>query len=88
MPRKPKTCFSCESDQGISIMFGYPICEKCESKMGLFKDNTIKRQAADYRKNKKRTYEEEIDYRLDFIEKDYIRKKIKLLYIQERLKHI
>ncbi len=30
----------------------------------------------------------EIDRILDFIEKDYIKKKIKLLHVQEQLKHL
>ena len=33
-------------------------------------------------------FSKEIDRRLDFIEKDYIKKKIKLLNVKEQLKHI
>jgi len=51
----------------------------------LPKDETIKRWAS---KKGKREFEKEIDYRLKFIEKDYIKKKNKLLYIKERLKKI
>ncbi|HJN95436.1 MAG TPA: hypothetical protein QGF41_07000 [Gammaproteobacteria bacterium] len=34
------------------------------------------------------TYKEEVDYRLNFMEENYIRQRIKLLHIQERLKEI
>lgn len=51
----------------------------------LPQDETIKRWVS---KKGKKEFEKEIDYRLDFIEKDYNKKKNKLLYIKERLKKI
>lgn len=82
-----KTCSLCGA-KGTEV-YGYTICESCKAKLGLFTDETIKKQIARYENSaKKRSYEEEIDYRLDFIEKDYIKKKIKLLHIQEKLKDI
>lgn len=51
----------------------------------LPKDETIRRWAS---KKGKKEFEKEIDYRLEFIEKDYIKKKNKLLYIKDRLKQI
>ena len=82
-----KSCFQCGS--AGSAMFGYIICDVCKEKLGLFTDVTIKGHIELYKKSaKKRSYEEEIRYRLDFVEKDYIKKKLKLLYILERLEHI
>lgn len=51
----------------------------------LPKDETIRRWAS---KKGKKEFEKEIDYRLSSIEKDYILKKNKLLYIKERLSHL
>ena len=51
----------------------------------LPKDETIKRWTL---KKGKKEFEKEIDYRLKIIEKEYNKKKNKLLYIKERLKHL
>jgi hypothetical protein len=78
------SCFEC-GDKATD-MFGYMICDSCKSKLGLFTDETIKKHISLYETTKKkRSYKEEINYRIDFIEKDYIKKKIKLLYIKDRL---
>ncbi len=61
-------------------MYGYTICDSCKSKLGLFRDETIKR----YGKN----LGKEVERRLDLLERDYKKKRIKLLYIKERLKRI
>lgn len=51
----------------------------------LPKDETIKRWVS---KKGRKKFEEEINYRLKFIEEDYFKKKCKLLYIKERLKQL
>ncbi len=78
-------CFQCGS-QGKDLC-GFTVCDSCKSKLGLFTDETIKKHIALY-KAKGRSYEAEIARRLDFIEKDFAKKKIKLLHIQERLKEL
>jgi hypothetical protein len=83
-----KHCFQC-GDPTTNDMFGYAICDSCKSALGLFTDETIKKHIAKYETpTSKRSYKEEIDYRLDFIEKDFIKKKIKLLEIKARLENI
>jgi len=83
----PKSCFQC-GNKGSDI-YGYIMCDSCKAKLGLFSDETIKKHIAQYEKpTSKRSYKEEIDYRLDFIEKDYIKKRIKLLDIKKRLENI
>jgi len=67
--------------------YGYVICQGCRSKLGLFTDKTIERQASEYAGGKK-AYEEEIRRRLEFIETDYVKKKIKLMHVMDRLKAI
>jgi repressor of nif and glnA expression len=51
----------------------------------LPKEDTIKKWIS---KKGKREFEKDIDYRLKFIEEEYIKKKNKLLYIKEKLKHL
>ncbi len=51
----------------------------------LPKDDTIRRWVS---KKGKKEFEKDIDYRLNSIEENYIKKKNKLLYIKERLKKI
>ena len=67
-------------------MYGYTICDSCKSKLGLFTDETIKKHVSLYR-TRDHSYEEEIRDRLILLEKDCIKKTIKLLHIQERLKY-
>ena len=82
-----KVCFQC-GDKGDDL-YGYTVCADCKSKLGLFTDATIKKHIALYQDPaKKRSYAQEIKYRLDFVEKDYIKKKLKLLHILDRLDHI
>jgi len=81
-----KQCFQCGED-GTDI-YGYTICDTCKSKIGLFTDETIKKHILLYNESKNNSYAEEIEDRLIFIEKDYIKKKIKLLSIQERLNEL
>jgi len=77
-----KSCFNC-GKKGKNL-YGYIICDSCKSRLGLFKDETIEKYAS---KNPEK-FSKDIDYRLDFIEKDFKKKRIKLLYIQEQLKHL
>ncbi len=78
-------CFQC--GRIGKDLCGITVCDSCKSRLGLFTDETIKKHISLY-KAKGRSYEEEIARRLDFIEKDFIKKKIKLLHIQERLKEL
>ena len=78
-----KQCFNCRKETENSLQ-GYPICESCKSKLKLFSDKTIKKY---YLKDPDK-FSKEIERRLDFIEKDYMKKKIKLLNVKEQLKNI
>ncbi len=76
-----KSCFQC-GKKG-SNMYGYTICDSCKSELRLFTDKTIKKYVSD-----NPSFDKEIAERLVILDKDYIRKKIKLLHVQERRKHI
>ncbi len=65
-------------------MYGYAICDSCKPKLKLLSDKTILRH---YSKNPEK-FSKEIQRRLDYLEKDHIMKKIKLLHVQERLKRL
>jgi len=74
-------------------MYGYTVCATCQSKMGLFKDDTIKKYISSFEKARKKnpkspSYEQEILHRLDLIEQKYIKGRIKLLHILEQIKRI
>lgn len=80
-------CSLCGSP-GLKI-FDYILCNSCKAKLGLFTDDTITKHIKLYNKAKKtRSYADEARYRLNFIEKDYIKKRIKLLHILERLEQV
>jgi len=81
-----KACFNCGGN-GVN-MYGYTICGICKSKLRLPKNETIKKHTIIYKKSKKISYEEKVQTTLVSLEKDYIKKRIKLLYIQEKLKDI
>ena len=76
-------CFSCGTKEDLMGMYGYRICGSCKKKLRLFDDKTILR----YLKENK-GFEEEMRSRIDLLSKDYKKKKIKLLYILERIKKI
>jgi len=73
-------CFNCGNNgEGL---YGYFICDACKSKLRLFTDSTIKK----YYDKSPENYSKDIQRRLDFVDKDYIKKRIKLLHIQEQIK--
>ena len=94
MAGKANPCFKCGKSARSNLeLFGYPVCAECKSKLGLYKDETIRKQISAFEKSakknpKKISFEQEMRHRLEFIEKDYISKKIKLLHVLERLEHI
>lgn len=80
-----ESCFNCGAKTNYK-MFDYVICEDCFQKLRLFNDETIKRQNAEFKSTDlAETYVDELARRIEFLEKDYLKKKIKLLYIKDRL---
>jgi len=75
-----KTCYNCGKATAKEL-FNYPICNSCKSKLKLFTEATIKK----YYDKDPEGFAKEIQRRLDFIEIDYINKKIKLLSVKEKL---
>jgi len=80
-------CFNC--GQPGKLFFAYPICDSCKANLGLFTDKTIKKHLQKYAMDgeKQHSYAEEITSRMTLLDKDYIKKKIKLLHIMDRLQH-
>jgi hypothetical protein len=80
-------CSLCDSTTGIEKLYGYNICGLCKSKIRLFSKDSVKRFKTNYKKKPGRpTIEDDIKYRLDYIEKDFIKKKIKLMDMLDKLK--
>ena len=88
-----KSCFNCKNPKELTSLYGYDVCHGCESTLGLLKDATIRKHISSYAKMQESvpenpSYQQEVDYRVNFMEQNYIKKRIKLLHIQERLKNI
>ena len=86
-------CMLCGKRAGKNLeeLYGYRVCKPCEASLGLYKDNTIRKHILGYEKKRQSvpenpSYAQDIDYRLKFIEEDYLRKRLKLLHIQSRIR--
>ena len=75
-----KPCYNCGKATAKEL-YNYPICDSCKSKLKLFTEATVKK----YYDKDPEGFSKEIQRRLDFIEIDYINKKIKLLSVKEKL---
>lgn len=75
-------CFNC-GREGADF-HGYSICGSCKSKLKLFTDETIKK----YHTKDPEGFTKEIQRRMEFLDKDYIKKRLKLLHIQEQIKYL
>jgi len=81
-------CFNCASDT-INKKYEVPICHSCESGLKLFTDDTIIRQKKEYKGSENySSYQDEISQRMILLERDYLKKRIKLLHILERLDYL
>lgn len=78
-----EACFDCGKNTK-DLLYGYYICDSCKSKLRLFKKDTIKKHNTVNPEN----FSKEIQRRLNFLDKDYIKKRIKLLHVQEQLKNL
>ena len=88
-------CYRCGEHEIMFLenLYGYTICQSCIKTLALFKDQTIKKHLdnfdpQNYKRFKSKTYKEEIENRLEFVEENYINSKIKLLHVLDRLKHL
>ncbi|NER13450.1 hypothetical protein GWK08_08385 [Leptobacterium flavescens] len=95
MKKTQEQCYKCgdTSKNQLEELYGYTICNSCKSRLGLFLDPTIEKHVLSFRETKredptKPTYKEEVAFRLDCLDKDYISKKIKLLHIQDRINNL
>ncbi|KAB2859368.1 MAG: hypothetical protein F9K09_02435 [Flavobacteriales bacterium] len=78
-------CFNCAADTNHK-KYEIPICHSCETGLKLFTDDTIMRQKKEYKCSEKySSYLDEIAHRIILLENDYLKKKIKLLHVLERL---
>ena len=81
-------CFNCGSNADSQI-YGIPFCISCESDLRLFTDETIIRQRIEYKgSDKYASYQDEVSDRLILLERDYLKKRIKLLHILERIDYL
>ena len=77
-------CFKCNTN-ATSKLFGYDVCDTCKSELRLFSSDTIKKHTVRFQKTEDISYQTEISNKLKKVELTYIKAKIKLLDIQEKL---
>ena len=80
-----KSCSQCGAQSKLSNLYGFVFCVRCESKLGLHSDKTILKNADGYATSKPVSYEEEVVERLQKMDRDFIKAKVKLMHILERL---
>ena len=82
---KQKVCCQCEAGDRLVSLYGYTFCERCEAKLGLHSDKTILKNADAFDRSKPISYEAEVVNRLQAMEKNFAKTRVKLLHILERL---
>ncbi len=80
-----RICCQCESHAKLVNRYGYLFCSRCESSLALHSDKTILKNAQSYQESKPTSYEDEVVRRLEKMDRDFARTKVKLLHILERL---
>jgi hypothetical protein len=80
---KPACC-QCSRSSNTANIYGYVFCDRCTAKLGLHSDKTILKNSDKY-DGDHASYEEEVVHRIEAMEKSYIKTKIKLMHILERL---
>jgi len=65
-----KKCFNCNAKE--SQIYEYIICDSCKSKLRLFTNNTIQK----YNLKDPKKFALKVKERLDFLDKDYIKKEL------------
>jgi hypothetical protein len=83
-----EVCCQCEDRCTTVERYGFLFCGECESKLGLHSDKTILKNAKSCGLPEPFTYEDEVTDRLQTMEKDFIKKKVKLLHILDRLREL
>ena len=73
-------CFNC--DETGAEFYEFIICDSCKKKLRLFTDKTVEQHI---KKFTKPLYKKEIKRRIVLLEKDYKKKKLKLLDILNKL---
>lgn len=79
MPDSTQKCFNCGKSTS-NAKYGFAICLECLNKQGLMTNETIQK----HNKNNP-NFKKEAESKLEILEQDYARKKIKLLHILESL---
>ena len=85
---KPRVCCQCESRGGTVNLYDYHFCAECESSLKLHSKETILKNSKSCNLPEPFTYGDEVAERLQTMEKDFIKKKVKLLHILERLREL
>lgn len=77
---KKSACFNCKK-RTDNLVYGFSVCQECESRLGLMSEETVGKHMQN-----KSDFLKEARSKMEILEKDYARKKIKLLHILDKLK--
>ena len=89
MDASTNSCYRCKEVDSSQLLtlHGYVICGSCQSKLRLFNDKTILNyiHKFDNPAMSNNAYLEDVDSKLEIVERIYIDKKIKLKHIRKRI---
>lgn len=95
MPKMKNQCDQCGNKNAGQLveLFEYTVCQSCKAILGLLKDETIRKHVKRYAKAQEEvpenpSYANEVSYRIDILAENYIKTRIKLLHIQQRLQQM
>lgn len=75
-----KTCFRCHKKENLNKLYDFSICNTCKQELTLMTNETIKKHLQN-----NPSFKKEAQSKLDILETEYARKKIKLLHILEKI---
>ena len=81
------TCFNC-NNTSTQILFDHHICNDCKTGLRLFSTKTVKKHQLRFQEIEEISYQKDISNKLKKVELTYIKAKIKLLDIQEKLNQL
>lgn len=68
-----------------SELYGYNICDACKDELRLHTDKTIEKNRKKHEATANNTYIDEINKRLEEVDKIHLKAKLKLLHIKNKL---
>lgn len=78
-----QTCAFCNNSETKNL-HGYNVCQECKKSLRLFDQKTVSKYISELWRAE---YKAEVEKRIEKLDQDYLKKRIKLLDIQNKIKH-